>query len=92
MLVGEPWGGRIVTPLVLGLSVNVEIFFFFFGVIILEPSKKKKKKHAEGMGHSTTLGTALVTPQGTRVPLSPCYLQALGQVLLLPSAMLWVED
>lgn len=66
--------------------------FFFFGVIILEPSKKKKKKHAEGTGHSTTLGTALVTPQGTRVPLSPCYLQALGQVLLLPSAMLWVED
>lgn len=29
VLVCEPWGRRIVTPLVLGLSVNVEIFFFF---------------------------------------------------------------
>lgn len=33
----------------------------------------------------------MVAPQGTRVPLSPCYLQVLGQVLLPPSAMLWVE-
>lgn len=27
-------------------------------------------------------GAAAVAPQGTQVPLSPCYLQVLGQVLL----------